>query len=253
MRMTKETGTPEGKKVAVLGAGISGLSVAQMLRERGAEVVVYERESAPGGLVRCDRVDGVLYHRVGGHVFNSRHAAVLEWFWSRFDKADFCPAVRHAVVALEGTMVDYPIENHLYQLPAGMCEAVLDDLLHMAAAGYPDDTNFEDFLRHRFGETLYRAYFAPYNRKIWRRPLRDVPLGWLEGKLPMPTVREILAANIGRTQERGMVHSTFFYPREGGSQFIADTLAAGLDVRLNSPVESMQHIENQWSVVGGGL
>lgn len=226
---------------AVIGAGISGLSIARMLSEKGATVTVFEKEMTPGGLVRCEKIRGVLYHRVGGHVFNSRNPCVLDWFWKHLDRKDFDLTTRHAVVSLhDGTLVDYPIENHLYQLPEDTREAVLDDLLQIVSAGYPEDHNFDDFLRHRFGQTLYNLYFAPYNRKIWRRALTDVPLLWLSGKLPMPTVKEILAANIGKMKETSMVHSTFHYPREGGSQFIADSLARGIDIRYNTPVQSIK-------------
>ena len=236
-------------KIGIIGAGISGLSIARMLKESGHEVTVYEREAQHGGLVRCDRVEGVLYHRVGGHVFNSRNQTVLDWFWQHFSKDDFQLATRHAVVALgESHFVEYPIENHLYQLPEEMREAVLDDLLEIARAGYPEDEYFGAFLRHRFGKTLYAAYFDPYNRKIWRRSLEDMPLAWLQGKLPMPTVKEILSANIGQVKEMKMVHSTFHYPRMGGSQFIADTLATGLDIHHSSPAESLENKEGRWLI-----
>lgn len=238
-------------RYAVIGAGISGLSIGRMLNQKGDSVTIFEKENTPGGLVRCEWVEGVLYHCVGGHVFNSRNQAVLNWFWHQVDKSAFDLATRHAVVSLaDGSRVDYPIENHLYQMPEEMRNKVLDDLLQIVQTGYPEDTNFADFLRHRFGETLYRGYFAPYNRKIWRRSLADVPLHWLEGKLPMPTVREILAANIGQVKEMNMVHSTFHYPRNGGSQFVADSLARGLDIRYNSPVESLSRCGNKWSICG---
>ncbi len=239
------------QRYAVIGAGISGLAIARMLGENGCSVVVFERECSPGGLVRCERVEGVLYHCVGGHVFNSRNQEVLDWFWQQVEKSDFSLTTRHAVVSLaDGTKVDYPIENHLYQMPEEMRNEVLDDLLQIVQTGYPEDTNFDDFLRHRFGETLYREYFAPYNRKIWRRSLADVPLHWLEGKLPMPTVKEILTANIGQVKETQMVHSTFHYPRRGGSQFVADSLARGLDIRYNSPVETLTRKGDKWSLCG---
>lgn len=238
-------------RVAVIGAGISGLSIASMLGQK-ASVVLYEADSRPGGLVKCSSVDGVLYHRVGGHVFNSRRQDVLDWFWQFFDREKcFTKAVRHAVVALpQSGFVDYPIENHLYQMPERLQEAVLDDLLNIVTKGYNKAENFDDFLRARFGDTLYRCYFAPYNRKIWRRPLTDVPLAWLEGKLPMPTVKEILQANISQTKEMNMVHSSFWYPQNGGSQFLADTLAKNLDVRYNSPVEHIEYKGEKWLVDG---
>lgn len=241
----------KNRRYAVIGAGVSGLAIARMLGENGCSVVVFEKENTPGGLVRCERVKGVLYHCVGGHVFNSRNREVLDWFWKLFNKGDFELAIRHAVVSLaDGSRVDYPIENHLYQMPEEMRNAVLDDLLTIVQSGYPEDTNFADFLRHRFGETLYREYFAPYNRKIWRRSLADVPLHWLEGKLPMPTVREILAANIGQVKEMSMVHSSFHYPRNGGSQFVADSLARGLDIRYNTPINELGLNKDKWCILG---
>ena len=238
-------------RYAVIGAGISGLSIARMLNETKDLVTIFEKEDKPGGLVRCERVNDVLYHCVGGHVFNSRKKEVLEWFWKHLNKEDFDLATRHAVVSLaDGTRVDYPIENHLYQMPEDMRNAVLEDLLHIVQSGYPEDSNFADFLRHRFGETLYREYFAPYNRKIWRRSLENVPLHWLEGKLPMPSVKEILAANIGQVKEMQMVHSTFHYPRMGGSQFVADSLARGLDIRFSTPVNELNRRGDKWIICG---
>lgn len=245
------SGKKNTKSFAVIGAGISGMSIARMLVDKGHYVTVYEKESMHGGLVRCERVNGVLYHCVGGHVFNSRNPDVLSWFWQQCNKEDFKLATRHAVVSLaDGTCVDYPIENHLYQLPAEMREQVLDDLLQIAATGYPQVDNFDDFLRHRFGQTLYHEYFAPYNRKIWRRSLADVPLSWLSGKLPMPTVKEILSANVGQVKEMQMVHSTFHYPEKNGSQHVADALAAGLDIRYNTPVTELRYSDSKWLVAG---
>lgn len=67
---------------------------------------------------------------------------------------------------------------------------------------------------------LYREYFQPYNEKIWKRDLTTVPLSWLEGKLPMPTLKEILYNNFIHLEEKNFVHSTFFYPRYGGPNFL---------------------------------
>lgn len=239
------------KRYAIIGAGISGLSVARMLSDKGKDVVIFEKEGTPGGLIRCKRVNGVLYHCVGGHVFNSRHKEVLDWFWRQLDKNEFNQATRHAVVTLaDGALVDYPIENHLYQMQPEMRETILDELLQIVQEGYPTDSNFADFLRHRFGETLYREYFAPYNRKIWRQELTNVPLDWLEGKLPMPTVKEIISANIGQVKEMNMVHSTFLYPQVGGSQFIADSLAKGLNICYNSPISEITRYADKWVLNG---
>lgn len=239
--------------IAIIGAGVSGLSVAQMLRHKH-RVTLYERAGKPGGLIACESVQGVLYHKVGGHVFNSRRQDVRDWFAVRFDmQRDFCRAVRNAVVYLaDGTVVGYPIENHLYQLPPPLMEAAVDDLLAMGSGNETSDppTNFEDFLRRRFGDTLYTHYFAPYNYKVWRRPLCDIPMDWLEGKLPMPTVKQILMSNMIHEKEMNMVHSSFFYPKRGGSQFIADTLAEGLEIQYGTPIGRIEEGHGKWRLGG---
>ena len=73
-------------EVVVIGAGISGLSAARMLEERGHTVTIFEGSGKPGGLIRCDIVSGGLFHRVGGHIFNTKIDRVARWFWSKFDR-----------------------------------------------------------------------------------------------------------------------------------------------------------------------
>ena len=102
-------------RIAIIGAGISGLTVAQLLKKRH-EVVVFEKEATPGGLIRCRRVNGNLFHICGGHVFNSKREDVLDWFWSKFERSEeFTRADRNSVVFMEnGKKIPYPIENHMY-------------------------------------------------------------------------------------------------------------------------------------------
>ncbi len=237
------------KRIAIIGAGVSGLTVAQQLKDR-YKVTVYEKESTPGGLIRCRRVDGNLYHICGGHIFNSKRQDVLDWFWNRFDReAEFTKADRNSVVFMkDGKHIPYPVENHIYLFDEETQRHFIDDLVTIARAEGYEPQNFEEFLKNRFGETLYRLYFQPYNEKVWRRSLTNVPLSWLEGKLPMPTVQEMIYNNINQIKEKNFVHSTFWYEKMNGSQFIADRLAQGVDVRYDSGIECVKRVADGWIV-----
>lgn len=238
-------------KYIIIGAGISGLSIAQLLNKSN-EVIVLEKDSRPGGMIKCDRVEGSLFHRTGGHVFNTKRDDVMQWFWSFFDKErQFTKALRNSSVVMDdGNMVPYPIENHAYLLNEEIGQRIANDLVRMAKEEGREPTNFEEFLKGRFGDTLYDIYFKPYNWKVWRRDLTKVPLSWLEGKLPMPSVAEIIFANIYHVEERQFVHSSFYYPKEGGSQFLADTFAKGLDIRYGTTVEKISKTANGWNING---
>ena len=237
-------------KIAVIGAGVSGLSAARFLKDE-CNVTIFEKEDRPGGLIRCEEPKG-LFHICGGHVFNSKRQDVLDWFWQFFDKEnDFVRADRNSVVFFNDQLkVPYPIENHVYLFDEKTQRAFINDILEIYKNEHNNPQNFEDFLRVRFGDTLYRLYFKPYNQKVWRRSLRDVPLSWLEGKLPMPTVEEMVYNNMNHVEEKQFVHSTFWYAKHHGSQFIASKLAEGLDIRYGKDVGNIHFDGSQWIVDG---
>lgn len=251
------------KRYIVIGAGISGLATANMLQDKGNEVVVYERASRPGGLIKCRRVNGNLFHTCGGHVFNSKRQDVLDWFWSKFVKEEeFIKADRNSCVfmdkndtSLEHDDIPYPIENHMYFFDANTQKAFYKDLEEIdkvkgLEAKFTDYNNFGEFLRWRFGKTLYDLYFQPYNEKVWRRDLTTVPMSWMEGKLPMPTTQEMRDNNANKVEEKAFVHSTFWYEKKDGSQYIADKLAESLDVKYNMNVDNIQYEGGKWIVCG---
>ncbi len=236
-------------KIAIIGAGVSGLTVAQLLKDEN-QVVVFEKDDVPGGLIKCRRVEGCLFHTCGGHVFNSKYPHVLDWFWNRFNRdKEFLKTDRNSAVFMTDDLhIPYPIENNAYMLPDDIVKNIVSDIIVMAQQGEIDFSNFEDFLIGRFGRTLYEIYFKPYNQKIWRRPLTDVPISWLEGKLPMPTVEEIIYNNFKKVKEKEFVHSTFWYEKENGSQLIANRLAEGLDIRFSNPIEHLFFEDGKWRV-----
>ena len=239
------------KRVAIIGAGISGLSAARMLQQ-DFDVIVYEANDTVGGLVRCERINDSLFHICGGHVFNTKHQEVLDWFWKQFDKEkEFHLAQRNSSIFMQnGQTIPYPIENYIYLLPKENQEAIIHDLLSLSRTDQDKYDNFEEFLQRRFGDTLYSLYFKPYNEKIWRSSLNSVPIDWLAGKLPMPRVDEILFNNFNHVAENQFVHSSFYYEKEGGSQFLVNRLAEGSDIRLSSPIDSISYDGEIWSVDG---
>ncbi len=62
-------------RVAVIGAGISGLAAARELLRAGYEVLVIEASDRPGGVLGSDRSDGFLMERAASSVVSAEHGA----------------------------------------------------------------------------------------------------------------------------------------------------------------------------------
>lgn len=258
------------KKLAIIGAGVSGLTVNRLLSDRYS-VKIFERESVPGGLIRCKNVENSLFHICGGHVFNTKRQDVMSFFEQIFNlDKDFIKTERNSTVFFENgevthpekhsmfvhrtSWVDgvpYPIENHVYMLKKELQDAFIVDVLKMQRSYHRRlPKNFEEFLRWNFGSTLYNIYFKPYNEKIWRTNLKKIPIDWLQGKLPMPSCAEMLYNNFNHIRENDFVHDKFWYEREGGSQYLADKLAENADIQYNTDVSLIERTKKGWKING---
>lgn len=236
------------KSLTIIGTGISGLTLAQCLNEK-VKVSLLEKDEKAGGLIGCKIVNECVFHRVGGHVFSTKNQKVHDWFFSFFDlEAEFIFAKRNAKILLNGNLIGYPIENFLYDLGEEISSKIIGELIltrsNRGEVNY--SKNFEDYLRSNFGDTLYTLYFEPYNSKIWKTKLSEIPMEWLKEKLPMPSLQDILIANINKREESNMVHSTFYYPKENGSQFIVDRLSEGLSISYKTPLVRVEKCKDHF-------
>ncbi len=236
--------------IAIIGGGVSGLTLGKLL-SKSNNVTIYETDSKPGGLIKCRRVNGSLFHTCGGHVFNTRNPQVLNFFWSMFERdKEFCQSDRNSIVMLpSGLKIPYPIENYIYLFPNEILRAIISDIINLPKENRTSH-NFREFLEKQFGKTLFEIYFKPYNEKIWKSDLSQIPLSWLDGKLPMPTPNDIIFNNIRRIEEKEFVHSTFWYECHNGSQFIADKMAEGLNIYYNSHINRILRSSDKWEIDG---
>lgn len=233
--------------IAVLGAGVSGLSVARLLKDSGHDVTVFEKEPKIGGLAKSRYTNGLLYDPHGGHILNSKKPEVMEWVFSLMPKEKWKYTTRNAKIYFNGRFVSYPFELSL-------CELDIDDAVEcihdfILAQNGEEPSNYRDWLIWNFGQAIASYYMIPYNEKIWTYPLDQMETKWMQGKMPLPSKKDILRSMLLKDPtERKMPHSSFYYPLNGGIQSFINCLAKGLNICVNSSITSIERIEDKWSI-----
>lgn len=234
-------------KIAVLGAGVSGLSVSRLLHDIGHEVTVYEKEETVGGLARSRFTDGILYDPHGGHILNSKHPEVMDWAFSIMPKNKWQFTPRNAKIYFNGRFVSYPFELSL-------CELDIDDAVDcvhdfILAQNGEEPSNFKDWLVWNFGQAICDYYMVPYNEKIWAYPLDKMETKWMQGKMPLPSKKDMIHSMLLKDPtERKMPHSTFYYPIDGGIQSFMNAIAEGLNVRCNTSISVIRRSDDKWII-----
>lgn len=236
-------------KIGVLGAGISGLSIGRLLSPN-FEVEILERNSVYGGIARTRQIEGVTYHPVGGHCFNSKYPDVLEFVFNEVLPRDQWHQIfRNAVIKLKGAEVSYPIEfavQQIYNFDPQLAINITRDFL--SAEDDKVYENLEDWFRKKFGDTLAEEYFIPYNTKIWNRHPREMSPGWVDGKLPIPDKNSFFKGLISNESDK-MPHATFFYPDTNNQNTFIDCMADGLNIICDYAIMSIVKTnEGKWLI-----
>lgn len=238
-------------KVAVLGAGISGLSIAKMLLEHDCDVTVYEKSSSIGGLARSRVTEGILYDPHGGHILNSKYSEVMDWAFSYYQKANWQFTERNAKIYFNGKYISYPFELSLCELDTEEAVDCIYDFILSQQGNEPD--NYKDWLVWNFGQTISDYYMIPYNEKIWSYPLEKMETHWMRGKMPLPSKKDMIRSMLLKDPtERKMPHSTFYYPLVGGIQSFINAIAEGIRVFCDTEIQSIEFSNEKWYVNGDG-
>ena len=104
--------------LAILGGGLSGVSLAYLLQETGGRgaIDILERDDVPGGLCRSFPFGNVHYD-VGPHIMFSKDAEVLE-LMIRMLGENVHKLRRSNRIWHDGRLVKYPFENELPRFPS---------------------------------------------------------------------------------------------------------------------------------------
>jgi protoporphyrinogen oxidase len=243
-------------KTAILGGGLSGLTLARLLREQGEEVVVLEAEPEYGGLCRSKTDQGFTFDKGGSHIIFSRDEEVLA-FMRRMIAGNEQRNNRTTKIFFKQRFVKYPFENGLSDLPQEdrfFCiNGFIKTLIAVGKGEIPAPVNFREWIYYTFGNGIAECYMIPYNEKIWKYPTEKMSLHWVDGRIPRPPVEDIIKSAIGIDTEGYTHQAVFSYPLDGGIKALVRAIARPIEPCINTGfrVISITKSGEMWRISNG--
>ncbi|SNQ59078.1 Amine oxidase [Candidatus Methanoperedens nitroreducens] len=243
-------------RTAILGGGLTGITLARLLQKKGEEVTVLEREPDYGGLCRSMSNSGFTFDRGGSHIIFSRDTEVLTFIRDVLGE-NSQQNRRNTKIFYKGLYIKYPFENGLYQLPKEDLFFCINEFIRTMIAVEKGELeppkNFREWIIYTFGKGIADLYLIPYNEKIWKFPAERMSLHWVEGRIPRPPVEDVIKSAIGIETEGYTHQAVFSYPKKGGIEALIRAIALPIKekIRTGFPVSSIREKDGIFTITDG--
>jgi protoporphyrinogen oxidase len=214
--------------LVIIGAGISGLSAGFHAQLRKLAYVVYEQNDRVGGLCQTIEKEG-FYFDYSGHLLHFKNPHFRTFI------EDLLPGnlVRHrrkSFIYSRGVFSRYPFQANLYGLPPQVVKECLLEFVRsyfefedLPTSFYP---TFYGWIVAKLGKGIGKHFMFPYNEKLWTVSLKRLTCEWLSEYVPRPSLEDIFNGSFAEQKKDFGYNAQFWYPRKGGIQTLADSLAS---------------------------
>ena len=223
-------------KIAVLGAGIAGISAGFHAQEKhpNAEVIIYEKSNDWGGLCGGFYVDsskGKFWFDNAVHLSFAKDPYVQKVF------AESSKPIRHIpdpINYFQGFWFKHPAQNNLFHLPVEMKVKAIKDMIenHNKKENLE---NFEEWLKAQYGTFFTENFSMKYTRKYWSVEAKELNTNakWVGPRFYQPSVEEMLQGAMTNDTPTTYYAQEQRYPEEGQYRSFVKNLAHQTTIEYN--------------------
>ncbi len=227
------------RDIAIVGAGLAGLTAALRLTEAGYRVRIFERYAKPGGLARALEVGGEPLEAFYHHLFTTdSHYIDLAEELGLADDIEWLPS--RMGIWTDGRLWNFGTPMSLLRFhPLGFADKLRFGLSTLWLQRQEDPTPFEsvtaaDWIRRHQGEQTWRTVWGPLLYQKFAEDAEKVAMVWLWRKISLR----------GRSRSRSGMGERLGYMR-GSFMALVEALSARIEARggsfhLTRPVRRLE-------------
>ncbi|HEX3232744.1 MAG TPA: protoporphyrinogen oxidase [Gemmatimonadales bacterium] len=248
--------------IAIIGAGVAGLTAAFRLKRRGVRVVVYEATERVGGVILTERREGYVAE-LGPSSLAAPAApvrALLDELGLRASLIAASPEARHRYIAKKGRLLALPTSP-----PELLTTRLLSNTAKLAVFGEPlvdaSDSPMEEsvgaFVRRRFNQEVLDYVANPFVAGVFAGDPEQLSVRLALPKLAAlershgSVIRALAGmARPRRREEEGEAAGDGLVSFRTGLQELPAAFARELrsEIRLKSPVTQLRRGPKGWTV-----
>ncbi len=212
----------------IVGAGLYGAVFAREAADRGKRVLVIDRRPHIAGNVHTEKINGILVHRYGAHIFHTNSPEVWTYV-NRF--ASFNRFTNAPVANFRGELYSLPFNMYTFYKMWGVVtpDEAAAKIAEQRGEITGEPRNLEEQAISLVGRDIYEKLIKGYTEKQWGRPCTELP-SFIIRRLP-----------VRFTFDNNYFNSLYQGIPVGGYTEMVSRMLSGTEVRLNEDYLADRH------------
>lgn len=158
----------------IVGSGLYGAIFAHEARKRGKKVKIIEKRANVGGNVYTEKVEGIIVHKYGAHIFHTNNKRVWRYI-TKF--AEFNRFTNSPVANYKGELYSLPFNMYTFNKMWGVItpEEAKNKIASQRKEVIGEPQNLEEQAISLVGRDIYEKLIKGYTEKQWGRECRELP------------------------------------------------------------------------------
>lgn len=212
----------------IVGAGLYGAVFAREAADRGKRILVIDRRPHIAGNVHTEKINGILVHRYGAHIFHTNSPEVWTYV-NRF--ASFNRFTNAPVANFRGELYSLPFNMYTFNKMWGVVtpDEAAAKIAEQRGEITGEPRNLEEQAISLVGRDIYEKLIKGYTEKQWGRPCTELP-SFIIRRLP-----------VRFTFDNNYFNSLYQGIPVGGYTEMVSRMLSGTEVRLNEDYLADRH------------